>query len=712
MGVTLPAEGPRDRLPPADGSLRLPAVPGMLSYLLTTVAAAAACVALLARSRNGDITRRGALACAITAAWALILAGQSYVGAQTAWIGLLAESLRYGAWFVVLSALVPDMRGWFTRVAFVLVAGCSAYALLGWAGAYTGSFFLPLGGLAEALGLVLAFTGLVLTEQVLRNAPAPLLVAIRLCAIGVGGQFAFDLFLFSQAQLLGGLDQGAWMMRGVFAALLLLPFTLGALRMPNTEPRLFVSRHVVFYSSAFVAVGLYLCVMALGGFFVRQHGGDWGNALQVVFLGGAASILALLLLSESPLRRLRVFITTHFYRNKYDYRVEWMRFVQTLSAHQESDVHRAAVRAVAQIFGNVGGLLMLKEEDSTRFKIYASWPESFAGRLEAGALDEQDSLPTFLRERQWVVDLREYRDDPAVYGNLEIPAWLTEDRTWRIITPLLLGSELVGFLILRSPPEPFSMSFEDRDLLKIVGRNVAVQIAQRRADDRLSESRQFDAYNRFAAFVMHDLKNSVAQLQLLVNNAARHRHNPEFVEDAIGTIQNTSERMTRLIEQLQSRDMQGTAREVDVMAIVRAAVVRSAARKPSVVMHGGEGALNVRADPERLAAVFDHVIRNAQEATPPEATVTVRVDVAGTEVFIHVIDEGSGMDEEFVRHRLFRPFDSTKGSKGMGIGAYQTREYTRGLGGDVEVHSTPGMGTDFCIRLPLCQKKNPDSHDS
>ena len=120
------------------------------------------------------------------------------------------------------------------------------------------------------------------------------------------------------------------------------------------------------------------------------------------------------------------------------------------------------------------------------------------------------------------------------------------------------------------------MNFEDRDLLKTIGRNVAVQLAQHRADEKLAQSRQFDAYNRFAAFVMHDLKNSAAQLQLLVANAARHRNNPVFVDDAIGTIHNTAERMTRLIEQLQSRDMQGTARQVDVAAVARAAVARSA----------------------------------------------------------------------------------------------------------------------------------------
>jgi putative PEP-CTERM system histidine kinase len=645
----------------------------------------------------------------MTALWALILAGQAYVGARAAWVGLLGESLRYGGWFAVLSSLAPSAPRWFTRGAITLVSLLAMYGLLGWAGAFARFYSLPLGGAFEYLGLVLAFTGLVLTEQVLRNSSAPMREPVRLCAIGIGGQFAFDLFLFSQAELLGALDAEAWILRGVFTAGLLLPFTLGALRMPMSEARLFVSRHVIFYTSAFIAVGLYLCIMALGGYWVRQHGGNWGNALQVVFLCGAAGILVLLLLSESPLRRLRVFITTHFYRNKYDYRLEWMRFVQTLSTPGESDVHRTAVRAVAQIFGSPGGLLMLLEDESRQFRPCAAWPESFDGALDGGAIGEHHALPAFLRERQWVVDLRELRERPEVYGQLEVPAWLASDPSWRVITPLLVGTQLIGFMILRSPPEPFSMNFEDRDLLKMVGRNVAVQIAQHSADEKLAQSRQFDAYNRFVAFVMHDLKNSVAQLQLVVTNAARHRHNPVFVEDAIGTIQNTSERMTRLIEQLQSRDVQGTARDVDLVTVARAAVARSAARQPPVVMEHIAHELRLRADPERLGTVLDHAIRNAQEATPPTAAVQVRIDVSGSEALLHIVDEGAGMDAEFVRDRLFRPFDSTKGSKGMGIGAYQTREYARWLGGDVEVQSTPGKGTDFCIRLPLCQKTNLDS---
>ena len=59
------------------------------------------------------------------------------------------------------------------------------------------------------------------------------------------------------------------------------------------------------------------------------------------------------------------------------------------------------------------------------------------------------------------------------------------------------------------------------------------------------------------------------------------------------------------------------------------------------------------------------------------------------------------MSPEFIRERLFRPFDSTKGSHAMGIGAYQAREYARMLGGQLEVNSTVGEGTTFVLRQPV-----------
>ena len=60
-----------------------------------------------------------------------------------------------------------------------------------------------------------------------------------------------------------------------------------------------------------------------------------------------------------------------------------------------------------------------------------------------------------------------------------------------------------------------------------------------------------------------------------------------------------------------------------------------------------------------------------------------------------------GMTPKFIRERLFRPFDSTKGSQSMGIGAYQAREYIRELGGQLTVSSEIGEGTCFSLSLPI-----------
>jgi putative PEP-CTERM system histidine kinase len=471
-----------------------------------------------------------------------------------------------------------------------------------------------------------------------------------------------------------------------------------------------VSRDMVFYGAVLGGIVIYCAAVMFAGQWIRGAGGESGLVYQALFSALALALLVWLVRFSPLLRGLRVFLTTHFYRYKYDYRVEWLRFVQMLATADDPDLRRTAINAVARIFGSPGGALLLRNEARDRFVLSASWPESLDSLAERMTLLADEELVRFVTDRQWVVDLREYAEYPQRYDHIKLPPWLAIAGPWRIIAPLFVGRDLIGLLVFRAPPEPFAMTFEDRDLLKTVGRHVAVHLAQRNAVEKLAESRQFDAYNRFAAFVMHDLKNSVAQLQLLVANAARHRRDPAFVDDAIDTIANTVERMTRLIEQLQGRgETHAPVRDVDFTASVRAAVARAQARRPELTMRGEPPPSTVRADPERLAALLDHVLRNAEEATAANGgAVWLEVARRDDSVQLCVSDEGAGMDEQFLRDRLFRPFDSTKGSKGMGIGAFQVREYVRSLGGEVEVQSAPGRGTRFCIRLPTCQSKNPD----
>ena len=94
-----------------------------------------------------------------------------------------------------------------------------------------------------------------------------------------------------------------------------------------------------------------------------------------------------------------------------------------------------------------------------------------------------------------------------------------------------------------------------------------------------------------------------------------------------------------------------------------------------------------------------HAIRNAQDATPADGTIDVVVEETGGSVTIKIIDTGAGMDEAFVRERLFKPFDSTKGTQGVGIGAYQIQETVRDAGGRLRVRSQPGAGTELIIQM-------------
>jgi putative PEP-CTERM system histidine kinase len=257
--------------------------------------------------------------------------------------------------------------------------------------------------------------------------------------------------------------------------------------------------------------------------------------------------------------------------------------------------------------------------------------------------------------------------------------------------------------VLRDVRHGLELDYEEIDLLRTAGRQVAAVLAQAEADRLLTESRQFEAFNRLTAFLMHDLKNLIAQQSLVVRNAARFRSDPAFIDDAIETIDNSVQRMQRLLDQLKRGSERQRAESIDLVPLLAGLAAEHAGGSPAPVLELRAPAARVRADPERLGMVIGHVIRNAQDATGDDGSVTVALDTAGERAVITVVDTGIGMDAAFLRDRLFRPFDSTKGAKGMGIGAYQVRQFVEEAGGEVDVASMPGSGTRFAIRLPLAE---------
>ena len=696
--------------------------PGLGSYGLAATGFLLLTLLLLTSWEGRSQGVRLVVACGVTALWAALLAAASSVAQVPAPLILLAEVLRYGAWFTVLTGLAKTagIAAQLARLVHVVWIGTAALVLAAPMLVAAGLPALePTAVLANA-GLIMSLLGLILLEQIYRNAREGGRFALKFLVIAAGLMFAYDLFLYSQAQLVKGIEATSWDARGIVVLLMVPMIAIAARRNPLWSLNVFVSRHVVFYTMSFIVVGAYLLLMAGGGYLIRFYGGTWGRAAQLVFFVGAGVVLLTLIASGNLRRRLRVFLSKHFYRNKYDYRIEWLRFISTLSEPEEGmETRENSVRAIAQIINSPGGVLFLRTEDGAEFRPVASWPSGEYDLRRHAALSPDSEMVALLARNEWVIDLAELRDTPDAYQNISPPDSIAAQRRLRLVVPLTHVNEFIGFVVLADPPPPYKPNYEDRDLLKTVGRHVAVHLAQFDADRRLAESRQFEAYHRLTAFVMHDLKNLTAQLALIVSNAEKHRRNPEFVDDAISTIANSTERMQRLIEQLQRREVQSLRRRVSLTQIARGAADRCNSRKPVPSCGALDEDVWVEADPERLTMIVEHVIRNAQEATDESGTVTVSVSVDGGSGSEHaaplgdtsrlmapsaaltVCDTGIGMTREFIRERLFKPFDTTKGSKGMGIGAYQVREYALSLGGRVDVASTPASGTRFTIRIPL-----------
>ena len=638
-------------------------------------------------------------ACIVSAAWAGLLAVQTGRGPIQPWLLFFVEILRSGMWILFLTHLLGEIGvsrpiRWLANIVWlgVMAAGLGvwAYATYGRGEADIGEVLFP-GGLAAAL------TGLISVEQLYRNSPPESRWSLKLLLIGLGGMFAYDLFLYSQAILFDALDEATWLARGPVNLIFVPLIAVATRRNRDWQLRIFVSRHVVFYSTTLTAVGAYLLLMSVGGYLITSHGGSWGGVAKTVFFVGAGIVLFSLLFSSTLRAKSKVFLSKHFFQNKYDYREEWLGLISTLSKFEGSSTREVVVAAMAQIVDSPSGFLWMLDEDQERYRLAAS----FEAEDVVPDISADDSVIRFIRKDGWVVDLAEYAREPDLYGDMELPDWVHESHLAWLFVPLMYGKQLLAVVLLHQAPGPPKLNFEDRDLLKTVGNHIAVHLAQERSARLLAEARQFETYNRLTAFLMHDLNNLIAQQSLIVSNAEKHRRNPEFVDDAIQTITNSVDRMKGVMMQLKQGDAERVSKSTAAKFIVSAAVDRCAAKEPvprlNIVAHEIELPVNA----EELTMVLTHLIGNAQDATPPDGTVEVRLQANGDNALISIEDSGSGMSLQFIRDRLFRPFDSTKGVQGMGIGAYQAREFARKLGGDLQVESEVGRGTVVTMSLPV-----------
>lgn len=703
-------------------SLRNPAI---LSYGFAALAFTAFLVHLGLAWRGGWRATVLLASIALSAGWAALNLGFALSGHSAFWAGeTIVDAARIAFWLFFIVLL---LRGGFAAKSNPeSVARPSASAPQGaqglasglqvswWPAALlillpTGAWLLPpapplpISTATEGLsrtpfGIFLgaAVVGLVLSEQLFRRAAEQSRWSIKPLCLGLGASFVFDLYMNADALLFGRVDPSIWAARGVAQALVIPFIGIATARNKDWTIDISVSRGVVFHSVALLASGIYLLVVAGAGYYVRYFGGSWGQTIQTGFIFGALLLLGWLFSSGTLRSRLKVFINKNFFSYRYDYREEWLRFTRLLSTPGPGvGTQQRCIQALANLVESPAGALWLRDESGI-FQPVARWNLPDIREHEAA----EQPLPQFLARTEWVVRLDEYREHPEHYPELRLPAWFAAIAEAWLVVPVVAQDALAGFVVLTRPRAEIDVNWEVLDLLKTAARQVGSLLGHIQSSEALLEARKFDAFHKMAAFVVHDLKNLVAQLSLLLKNAERHRADPRFQADMLTTVRHVVERMNKLLLQLRSDTPADESLVPTRLGRVAARVASAKTSQQADIALETSDEVVALVHEQRFERILGHLVQNAIDATRPGGRVRVGVRAGEAGAIVEVADTGCGMSEEFVREKLFRPFQTTK-SNGTGIGAYETAQYVRELGGRIEAESRPGAGTSIRIVLPL-----------
>lgn len=557
---------------------------------------------------------------------------------------------------------------------------------------------------AQLLRMIFAIGAVVLVHNLYTGAAPDARWGVSLPMAALAAMWMYDLNLYTIAYLSETRALELIATRGPAMALLAPVFVVAAKR--NSNWRFKLSRSVTFRSVSLIAIGVYLMGMVALTTALQLVGGAHTRLAQTTLII-IMSLAALMYLPSGKFRAwLNVVIAKNFFQHRYDYRSEWMRFADTIGfpTHDAAPFHERVIKSLADIFDSPAGLLMTRD-DEDRLVVQARWNWPTAD-IPTFAANSQ-TIPYFestghILLMDAVREGTDERCDPRA-----VPQWLyDETRAWAVV-PLVHFGRLTGVAVLARPPIRRDLDWEDLDMMRVVGRQLASYLAEATSQQALTESRQFEQFNRRFAFVMHDIKNLVSQLSILSRNAEKHASNPAFQADMVETLKSSVDKMNDLLKRLSQHSQTRTVKIAPL----------DIAKTISSVMHGKRLIYPIEteiaddiyavADAARIETILNHLVQNAIEATADGSPVRISARRQGDEIAIHVIDTGCGMTDAFIANQLFKPFESTKDG-GFGIGAYEARALAQSIGGNLRVDSRIGKGTRMTLLLPAAPRGETD----
>ena len=222
------------------------------------------------------------------------------------------------------------------------------------------------------------------------------------------------------------------------------------------------------------------------------------------------------------------------------------------------------------------------------------------------------------------------------------------------------------------------------------------------------QEKHVSSLEELSASIAHEIRNPITAAKSLVQQMGEDldsRENVSYAKIALEELDRVERSISHLLRFAREEDIQ--MRDLRIADLVDAALETFRDRLARSDVHveldlGTDGAM--RGDPEKLRRVLINLLGNAFDALEGSETVDPRIDVtagenlAGTEVWVRVRDNGPGIDPDALQ-KIFSPFYTSK-EKGTGLGLAISKKVVDAHGGSLEAHSEPGTGADFLLTFP------------
>lgn len=615
--------------------------------------------------------------------------------------GLVCEAVLPGFWllYAVTFARHKTIRGQ-SLVTRLLLALSLLFPIAAWVVPMGRMFYAPdfpvetmlfLGAsgyvfyVAVMVYLCLAVMQLEKTFRALAGTERP---RVNFEILGIGVLLSALLVYYSQALLYRSLDMGLISLRSLFFGLGVALMGWGRIWHGDLS-KIRVSKDMAFGSVVLLMVGGYFIGIGMMGEGMRYLGVSTQRSFFISILTLCGLAFFLVVISERLRREVKVLLHKHFYANKHDYRKQWLDFTARLcEAGTRDELESAILKAYSETFSLVRAALYQLDADRDEFCLTSSLgTDAFSSGFKR-------SHPFFhhLAQSDWVFSIQD--EFPA--GTQEMKRIFVECEVLFCV-PLLFNQNLEGFILLgRQEGRQERFIYEDYDLMKVLAHQATSTLLNQKLSAQLSTAQEMAALGKVSTFVMHDLKNQVSNLSLVVSNARDFIDDPEFQADMLESLENTASSMKELIMRLKNIQIKPELNlvETDLMELVYDNI--HLLGTDDVVLCGEP--VPVMVDITEFKKVVQNLMLNARESRNDTSPIEVKVGFNGM-AFLKIKDRGCGMSEEFIRSRLFKPFETTK-KKGFGIGLFQCRQLVDAHGGRIEVESAEGQGTTFTVILP------------